>query len=70
MTSKLVTLLIELSVATVVTFLTLPEEERRLRVAQTMQLSARASRRIAESCLRYSIRTENLAVRMVRSDGA
>jgi hypothetical protein len=62
---RLETLLAEITAATALTILSMPPHERALYAAQALQLSARLSRRIAEACLRYAIRTEGAASRLV-----
>ncbi len=59
----------ELAVTVTLSVLLMDEQERALHLAQALRCSAKISRRIAESCLRYAIRTEGLSSRMVRPDG-
>jgi hypothetical protein len=65
MTERLATVIVESAAAIALAVLSMPQAQRDLLAAQTMQLTAKASRRIAESCLRYAIRTENKAARLV-----
>jgi hypothetical protein len=65
MTERLATVIVESAAAVALAVLSMPQAQRDLLTAQTMQLTAKASRRIAESCLRYAIRTENKAARLV-----
>ncbi len=65
MTQRLATVIIESAAAVTLAVLSMPQAQRDLLAAQAMQLTARASRRVAESCLRYAIRTENRAARLV-----
>lgn len=65
MTERLATVIVESAAAIALAVLSMPQAQRDLLAAQTMQLSAKASRRVAESCLRYAIRTENKAARLV-----
>jgi hypothetical protein len=65
MTERLATVIVESAAAVALAVLSMPQAQRDLLAAQTMQLTAKASRRIAESCLRYAIRTENKAARLV-----
>jgi hypothetical protein len=65
MTERLATVIVESAAAVALAVLSMPQAQRDLLTAQTMQLTAKVSRRIAESCLRYAIRTENKAARLV-----
>jgi hypothetical protein len=65
MKSRLPEFLVETMAAATFAFISLPQRERDLLVAQGLQGSAKVARRIAESCLRYAIRSENNAARLV-----
>jgi hypothetical protein len=65
MTERLQMLLIETAAAGALTFFSLSPQERALAAARALQLSAKASRRNAESCLRYALKSEGYAARMV-----
>lgn len=65
MTERLATVIVESAAAVALAVLSMPQAQRDLLTAQTMQFTAKASRRIAESCWRYAIRTESRAARLV-----
>lgn len=65
MTERLAVVIVESAAAIALAILSTPQAQRDLMAAQAMQLSAKASRRVAESCLRYAIRTENKAAKLV-----
>jgi hypothetical protein len=65
MKSRLPEFIVETAAAATFTFISLPQRERDLMVAQGLQTSAKIARRLAETCLRYAIRSENRAGKLV-----
>lgn len=65
MSKRLEALLMELGAATALTIMSMTPREREYYLAVAMRGSAKIARRLAEGCLRYAIRAENVSTRMV-----